>query len=292
MTAGDGTRLRVHAYGPPDGDLVVLVHGWTCALENWNAQVNLLADRYRVVAYDLRGHGESAFGRSRLSTELLADDLAAVLAATWAPGQRAVLAGHSLGAMTIQAWAQRYPQHTERVVATLLTNTAAGDLIDQTTVVPFFNRGRLRLPHWLGRLGLGAPLPVPPFRPVRWVFRRQVMSLAADGDAADFCVNIVRSCPVRVRSKFGRVLADLDLSGAAASLAGPVTLVAGEYDDLTPASQAERIAETLRQTGTRHKLVVLPTGHFSHVEDYRHFNIELAGLVDSVFGEEQGRITG
>lgn len=293
VTTADGTRLRVHAYGPADGELIVLVHGWTCCLENWNPQINAFADKYRVVAYDHRGHGESELGRSRLTTDLLADDLQTVLAAVQGPAQRAVLVGHSLGGMTIQAWAARYPQHAaDRTAAVVMTNTADGDLIAQTTLVPGFNRGRLRLPHWLGRLALGTPAVIPPVRPMKWVFRRQVMSLAATGDTVDFGFNVVRSCPVRARSKFGFLLADLDIKGTAASLSGPVTVVAGENDDLTPAVQADRIVETLRRAGVAHHRVTLPTGHFSQVEAYPDFNRELAETLAAAFGPQQDRISG
>ncbi|MCX4098818.1 alpha/beta fold hydrolase [Nocardia sp. alder85J] len=253
-----------------------LVHGWTCCLEYWNPQINAFAADYRVVAYDLRGHGASELGPSAPSCELLADDLAAVLAAVLRPGQRAVLVGHSLGGMTIQAWAARHPEQvTERAAAVVLTNTAPGNLIAETTVLPFFNRGRLRLPHGLGRWGLAGQLVFPPIAPVRWVFRRQVMSLAATGDIAEFALSIVRSCPAAVRAAFGLLLADLALGDAAERLTVPTTVIAGDHDDLTPPVHSRRIAEMLTRAGSLDTLRVLPTGHLGNVEAYPEFNAEL-----------------
>ena len=55
----DGTELHVETFGPADGPVVLLVHGWTCAIRFWNAQVRTLAKEFRVVAFDLRGHGRS-----------------------------------------------------------------------------------------------------------------------------------------------------------------------------------------------------------------------------------------
>ncbi|MGV9679564.1 alpha/beta fold hydrolase [Nocardia sp. NPDC003482] len=284
VTAVDGVRLRVHAYGPADGDVIVLVHGWTCCLEYWNPQINEFAGRYRVIAYDHRGHGESEFGDGRVDTDLLADDLSAVLDATLRPGQRAVLVGHSLGGMTIQAWAGRYPEQvTQRAAAVVLTNTAPHGLIAETTVVPLFNRGLVALPDLLGRLGLGAPLAFPPLRAVRWVFRRQIMSLASTGDVADFAMAIVRSCPARVRAKFGILLAELDLGRAAVNLTVPTTVIAGSADDMTPVVHSERIVEMLRESGGFVKLVVLPTGHLGNVEQYERFNQELGEVLDATF---------
>ncbi|MBF6172933.1 alpha/beta fold hydrolase [Nocardia blacklockiae] len=284
VTAADGARLRVHAYGPADGDVIVLVHGWTCCIEYWNPQINAFAGEYRVIAYDQRGHGGSDLGDGELTTDLLAEDLAAVLAATLRPGQRAVLVGHSLGGMTIQAWAGRYPEQVARhAAAVLLSNTASGDLIAETTVVPMYNRGLLALPVALGRHGLGSPIVFPPIPPVKWIFRRQIMSLASTGDIAEFGLSIVRSCPAAVRARFGRLLADLALGTSAANLTVPTTVVAGAFDDMTPVVHSRRIAEMLRGAGSFERLVVLPTGHLGNVEAYREFNEELGRVLTATY---------
>lgn len=286
VTTDDGVRLRVHAYGPPDGDVIVLVHGWTCCIEYWNPQINAFAGEYRVIAYDVRGHGESEPGSAPLTTDRLADDLEAVLDAVLRPGRQAVLVGHSLGGMTIQAWAGRYPlQVRRRALAVLLANTAAGDLIAETTVVPLFNRGKLKLPFVMGALGLGAPSALPPVAPVKWVFRRQIMSLDSVGDIAEFGLNIVRSCPARVRGQFGTLLSRLDVGGGAANLTVPTTVIAGSADDMTPVVHAERLAEILREAGSLDAFRILPTGHLGNVEAYRAFNAELARVAAAAFAD-------
>lgn len=285
VTANDGARLRVHAYGPADGNVMVLVHGWTCCLEYWNPQINAFAGGYRVIAYDVRGHGESDAGSAALTTDQLADDLESVLDAVLRPGQRAVLVGHSLGGMTMQAWAGRYPEQVRRrALAVLLTNTAPGNLIRETTVMPFFNRGVVRLPFALGLLGLSAPIVFPPIPPVTWLFRRGIMSLASVGEVAAFGQNIVRSCPARVRGKFGTLLAHLDVGRGAANLTVPTTVIAGSRDDMTPVVHSERIVEMLTETGTLDGFRILETGHLGNVEAYREFNEELARVAESAFG--------
>ncbi|MEV5836384.1 alpha/beta hydrolase [Nocardia sp. NPDC052112] len=289
VITGDGARLRVHVYGPAAAQTIVLVHGWTCAIEYWNAQINEFADRYRVVVYDVRGHGESELGSSRLTTDLLADDLATVLDATLRPGERAVVVGHSLGGMTVQAWAGRYPDRVaKQACAVLLSNTAPSRLIAETTVLPVFNaplpllNRRIPLPYRVGRLGLGAPIVFPPIAPVKWAFARQIMSSRSTGDVVDYSLAVVRSCPARVRAKFGILLAELDLGESARNLVVPTTILAGAFDDMTPQVHAERIAEMLRATGSLVKYEVLPQGHLGNAEMYQRFNEELASILDSV----------
>ncbi|CPW49222.1 alpha/beta hydrolase [Mycobacteroides abscessus subsp. bolletii] len=126
LTTADGARIHVRSYGPLDAPPLVLIHGFACRVEYWNAQINEFADRYRVIAYDQRGFGRSFLGARGVSPEVLGDDLAEVLELTVRGGRRAVLVGHSFGGITIMAWAQRHPglvcQYTKAV---LLTDTVA-----------------------------------------------------------------------------------------------------------------------------------------------------------------------
>ena len=99
----DGLRLHTEVFGPEDGYPIVLAHGITCAIRVWAYQIADLANDYRVIAFDHRGHGRSAVPRAaqRYSLDILAADLDSVLEATLAPGERAVIAGHSMGGIAI-----------------------------------------------------------------------------------------------------------------------------------------------------------------------------------------------
>src|SRR5207302_9032670 len=124
-------------FGPEDGITVVLAHGWTESLQFWIYQIRELSERgLRVVAYDLRGHGDSQPAvDDDYSIARFGEDLEAVLSAVVPEGTRAVLAGHSLGAMAIAAWAERY-EARQRVCAAALIDTGVGDLIAEQLLVP------------------------------------------------------------------------------------------------------------------------------------------------------------
>ena len=110
VRSSDGTDLHVESFGADDYAVVLLVHGWTEQLSFWRPVIRLLRGRgLRLVAYDLRGHGRSGSAADGdYSLARYGDDLEAVLAAVVGDGQRAVTAGHSLGAMSIDAWAERH----------------------------------------------------------------------------------------------------------------------------------------------------------------------------------------
>lgn len=152
--SADGARLHVEVHGDQDAPTVVLAHGWTCSTAFWAAQIRALAATHRVVAYDQRGHGRSPAARAH-STTALADDLVAVLEAVLAPGERAVVAGHSMGGMTIMAAAGR-PEFGERVAAALLCSTGSSRLAAEALVLPV-RAGRVRTRVTGAFLGSRAP---------------------------------------------------------------------------------------------------------------------------------------
>ena len=128
----DGLRLHTEVFGPEDGYPIVLAHGITCALRVWAYQIADLSSDYRVIAFDHRGHGRARCrrGRQRYGLDFLAADLDSVLEATLAPGERAVIAGHSMGGIAITSWAERYPERVpQRADAVALINTTTGDLL-------------------------------------------------------------------------------------------------------------------------------------------------------------------
>jgi pimeloyl-ACP methyl ester carboxylesterase len=126
----DGTELAVNVVGADDAPTVVLIHGFSGDLTLWHFQWKELATRYRVVLYDQRGHGRSGpAAGGDYSMEALGRDVVAVLDAE-APTGPVALIGHSLGGMTILAFAERFPAaFGDRVRAVVLANTAAADVV-------------------------------------------------------------------------------------------------------------------------------------------------------------------
>ncbi|MFQ6394625.1 alpha/beta fold hydrolase [Nocardia sp. KC 131] len=289
VTTVDGARLRVHAYGPADGQTIVLIHGWSCSIEYWNPQINAFADRYRVVCYDQRGHGESQLGTVGPGAETLADDLSAVLDATLRPGELAVLAGHSMGGMTLQAWAARYPEQVERRArAVILVNTTSGNVRYDTDLLPLLNRtltisnkpvtvfgSPVRMPALVSETVLTTPVPLPGGWPVATVFKSRVMSKNSTSDEVNFSLGIVRSCRPLTRGRYAAALADLQLGDAAKHLTVPTTVIAGSNDHLLPARMSRTIAETLSGTGYLADYHVWPTGHLGNIEAADRFNAVL-----------------
>ena len=100
---GAGVELAVFERGDPANPTVLLVHGFPDTHEMWDLVAGRLAERFHVVAYDVRGAGASSAPRPtrEYRMDLLLEDLAAVIDAT-APGEQIHLVGHDWGSM--QGW--------------------------------------------------------------------------------------------------------------------------------------------------------------------------------------------
>ncbi|NNJ03407.1 alpha/beta hydrolase [Streptomyces sp. PKU-MA01144] len=294
--SADGSRLHVEVHGPDGAPAVVLAHGWTCSTRFWAAQIRELAADHRVIAYDQRGHGRTpavavavagagagagAVAGYRYGTEALADDLEAVLAAALAPGERAVLAGHSMGGMTLMAAASR-PGFAEHAAAALLCSTGSSRLVAESLVVPM-RAGAFRTR--LTRAILGSRAPLGPVTPVsRRILRYATMGPGTAPERVAECARIVHACPRRTRVAWAHVLAGLDLDSGVREMRLPTAVVAGTADRLTPIVHARALAASLPEcTG----LVELAgTGHMTPVEAPEVVTAEIRKLVDAYLGRE------
>jgi pimeloyl-ACP methyl ester carboxylesterase len=109
----DGARIHYKSYGKGK-DALVLIHGWTCNLDNWRDQIPDFAKRNRVIALDLPGHGQSDKPEIPYTMDLFANAIDAVLRD--AKVERAVLVGHSMGTPVARQFYRKYPQKTLAIV--------------------------------------------------------------------------------------------------------------------------------------------------------------------------------
>ncbi|MFI6700078.1 alpha/beta fold hydrolase [Streptomyces sp. NPDC050509] len=263
--SADGTPLHVEVHGEAGRPAVVLIHGWACSVEFWSAQLAELAADHRVIVYDQRGHGRSAVPDPAHSagygTEALADDLEAVLRLTLGPGERVVLAGHSMGGMTLMAAARR-PAFREHAAAVLLCSTGSSRLVADSRVVPL-REGPVRTRITAALLASSLPLgPVTLLS--KKLLRYGTMGAGAAPARVAECARVVHACPRVVRVAWAKVLGTLDLDDEVRELRVPAAVVTGADDRLTPPVRSRALAATLPHcTGLT---VLTGVGHMTPVE--------------------------
>jgi non-heme chloroperoxidase len=257
----DGTAIAFSEWGNVTGPPVVLIHGWLFSRQAFRRQLQgELADRCRIVAYDLRGHGESDKPVSLADYsdgDVWAADLECVLAAVGI--ERPILAGWSLGGRVAAHYV--FVNGPERVCGLNLisarilqppdslvngessraemTSAASGQSISATAR---FVRNCTNSPfsEEEGKLFLGAALAVPP--------------IAQQGASA-------------WHMDYGTFFDELDL---------PTLVTHGGNDPLTLPSAAENISRRLRGT-----LSIYPhCGHMPFWEEPARFDHELAEFAE------------
>ena len=102
------------------GPDLVLIHSLGADLRLWDEVVDAFAARYRVLRYDVRGHGRTAAPYGEVSIDRMRDDLRVLLDELGI--ERAHVVGLSMGGMIAQAFAAAYP---ERLAALVLADTAS-----------------------------------------------------------------------------------------------------------------------------------------------------------------------
>jgi pimeloyl-ACP methyl ester carboxylesterase len=117
----DGVKIHYEIHG--SGAPVLLSHGYSATCRMWDGQIEALKDRFKVIVWDMRGHGESDYptDRAQYSEALTVADMAAILRA--AGESRAVIAGLSLGGYMSLAFHATHPEMTR---ALMLFDTGPG----------------------------------------------------------------------------------------------------------------------------------------------------------------------
>jgi 3-oxoadipate enol-lactonase len=241
QTHSDGTKLHFEVHG--QGEPVLLVHGYPLSGRLWDEVVEQLADEYRLIVPDLRGHGASE-ASPKADMGVYADDLIAVLDAA-DEGRPVVLVGMSMGGYVCFEVCRR---HRARVRALALVDsradpdtpeaaearrrTAERVLSEGSAVVAEEMAGKLFAP--------GAPADLR----ARW--RGLMAATAPEGIAA-----ALRAMADRPDSR--SLLTELDL---------PVLVVVGAEDSITPPDGARKMAQSVGAP-----LELVPgAGHMTPVE--------------------------
>ena len=257
-----GVEMAYRFDGPEDGNVVIMSHSMMVDYSMWDDNVPALADRYRVLRYDIRGHGQSETTPGPYSLELLADDAVGLLDALGI--EKVHFVGLSIGGMIAQQVGARYP---ERVYSLALCDTASewpmrsvwderfaivaregiAGLVDSTVKRWFTDDFIARYPQTIERV------------------RRMIVRTGDQGFVA--CGSAVR---------------ELTQTAMLLRIQAPTLVIVGREDPACTVEQATVIHRVIEGS----EMVILENaGHLSNIEQARAFDSALRGFLDRV---EQG----
>lgn len=261
FTDAPGFRMAYEVRGT--GFPLLLINGLGSDRGEWLCQVPAFAKRFRVIAFDNRGSGESGSPPGPYTTAEMADDAKALL--TFLEVERAHVVGVSLGGMIAQEVALRHPERVERLV--LACTAPGGDVsarpLPETLAVfaraPGGDREaelRRTIPFlYTDRLRRERPREVEAF-----IARRLSAPSSPEGYAAQLSAAVGHSAGDRLKG-----------------IRSPTLVIAGTADLLVPPVNSERIAQRIPGA----KLVLLPGApHRLFAENAVEFNREVLGFLE------------
>jgi len=271
VAGGGGLQLHVREWGKADGPPILFIHGWSQNHLCWDKQYeSTLRDEFRLVAFDLRGHGMSQAppGPEHYTDDRLwADDLAAIIDRLGL--QRAVLVGWSYGALAICDYIRAYGQDRVAAINFVEGVVKLGEAAFGTLIGPGF------LDHFVDATADDLPANI---RGMRGFVRACLAKpVAAEDFETALCWNMAVAPQVRA-SLAAREIDDDDVLRA---LEVPLLVTQGRSDTVVLPAMAEHILATCP---TAEASWYEGVGHVPHLEEPGRFNRELAALTRRVRG--------
>jgi 3-oxoadipate enol-lactonase len=246
-----GRNIAYRLLGPENAPVIVLGHALGSSSEIWGYQLPLLSAKYRVLVYDLPGHGESDPPVGQDSFDDLATDLAALLDHTGVG--RVTLAGLSIGGMIAQHFALLYPN---RLQALVLCSTGA-----QTN-----EAGKKTFAERIARVNEGGIETQVEGSITRW-FTPQFLSSAPA--TVDWVRSLYRKTSAAGFINGCRAIQELDTVDRLSSIAAPTLLVPGELDQAFPENASKAIQSKIKNAQLK---LLTGAAHIGNVQRPHEFN--------------------
>ena len=256
----NGMRMNVSVEGPEQAPVVTLGHSLAANMDMWRPQMAGLTKRFRVVRYDVRGHGGTEPPAGPFTLQDLAEDVRALLAELGIP--RTHFVGLSLGGMIAQQIAVDHPEILESMV---LADTLSA-------------YGPEAMEMWEGRIAAASgpdgmePLVEPTV--TRW-FTPEFHERRPD--QIDWVRGLIRATHPDGFIGCSRALMRLNLTERLRALDIPTLILVGRQDPTTPVSGAEVIRDAIR--GSR-LTVIEDAAHLSNIEQPEAFSEAILGFLE------------
>ncbi len=244
--------------------VIIFIHGFPFNKSMWNLQVKELKDNYRVISYDIRGHGNSDAGNGDFSIELFVKDLLSLMDALKI--DKTVLCGLSMGGYIALKAIENHP---ERFDALILSDTHC---IADTSEV---KEKRMKAIESIRNSGiekyadesiknLFAPESFTTREEEIAVVRKMIVKTAKES----LCKTLLA---LSVRKETCSKLAEIKV---------PVLIMVGKEDKITPPAAAQLMHEKIKNSFLN---IIEHAGHLSNLENPGDFNEHLKKFVASVY---------
>jgi 3-oxoadipate enol-lactonase len=250
----NGTEIYYELQGKEGAPWLVLSHSLACNVRMWDPTVEAFKDRFRILNYDMRGHGQSAAPAGAYTLDMLADDALALM--KHAGITRAHFAGLSIGGMIGQTIALKNPSVFDKLVLADTGHSQPAEAQQQ----------------WKERIAIAESKGMKPL--VESTMQRWFTEPFRNTPPAKQIADIIAATPVAGYVGCGRAIMGLNTTGRLKEIRMPVLAITGAEDPSAPGTKY--LGENIPGA----KLVVIPNAaHIANVEQPAAFNRALADFL-------------
>ena len=254
----NGIEINYELHGREGAAWLVLSHSLACSVRMWDPQIEAFKSRYRILNYDMRGHGQSSAPAAPYTLDMLADDVLGLL--KHLKIEKAIYCGLSIGGMIGQTLALRGKGPFERMVVCDTTHTQPAEALKQW-------EDRIRVAESKGMAGLLDSTMerwfTEPFRKKNPPELQKIRTL-------------VERTPVAGYVGCGRAIMGLDTTARLKDIKLPLLAITGEQDGAAPGTRY--ISENV--PGARF-VSIAQAAHIANVEQPDAFNRALGEFLSS-----------
>ena len=253
--------------GPEKAPVIILIHGFPLNKSMWNSQVEALKDNFRVIAYDIRGHGSTDIGAIDFSIDLFVKDLLGFMDALMI--EKTIICGLSMGGYIALNAIENY---SARFTALILSDTNctadSPEAIEKrmNTISSIKENGVEKLADYLIP-NLFAPES----------FKTNSEEIAAVKEM------IVTTSKQSLYNSLHALANRKETCSKLSDIKVPVLILVGEEDNITPVEAARIMKVKIRDSN----LHIIPhSGHLSNMENPYEFNMQLKKFVDKIYPQK------
>lgn len=250
--------------GPVEAPVIIFIHGFPLNKSMWNLQFEALRDEYRVVAYDIRGHGDSDAGPEEFSIDLFANDL--ILFMDSLNLRKAAVCGLSMGGYIALNAIGNYPERFDALV--LCDTQFAAD-------TPSTRENRFLAIENIRKNGLEDYA----HESIKNLFA-PVSLLSKETEIASVREMIVNTSKQSISNSLHALAIRNDSSEILPGIQVPVLILVGEEDKITPPELAESMHKKIPGSQLN---IIEHAGHLSNMENPFEFNYQIRKFISSVY---------
>ena len=250
-------------HGPDDAPVIIFIHGFPFNKSMWNGQIEALKDNFRVIAYDIRGHGNSDPGIDDFSIELFVIDLLRLMEKLKL--EKSILCGLSLGGYIALNTVLKYPDRFDGLILNDTQCIADTPEIKETRCTAIIRIKEKGVEQYADEIIKKL------FASESFIKKRNMIA-----EVKEMIINT----PKLTLSNTLHALAERkETCTRLPEIKIPVLIMVGKEDKITPIAAAQQMHELIKDS---HLQIIPHAGHVTNLENPTTFNSQLVNFLDMV----------